>query len=156
MQAQSDSIDRNAKQRSRQMLHYYKDVERSRKRSRERSAEFRARFKYSELRARNPARHLYWACFSRAKKKGLEMSLTQEWIAARYKKGCAVTGIPFADGGTVGNSTKSASIDRIDNSKGYTQGNCRLVLYSVNMFKGTMTDVDMREIAAAIVAGVTA
>lgn len=41
-------------------------------------------------------------------------------------------------------------MDRIDSSKGYTQDNCRFILFAVNSFKGVGTDALMLEIAQAL------
>ncbi len=46
----------------------------------------------------------------------------------------------------------SISIDRIEQSEGYTEGNVRLVCYSVNLFRGVSTDAEMLVMAKAIVA----
>ena len=46
----------------------------------------------------------------------------------------------------------SISLDRIDNAVGYIHGNVRLVCYSVNAFRNTMTDAEMLAMARAIVA----
>lgn len=65
---------------------------------------------------------------------------------------CALSGIKM----TWINGTKipmptAISIDRINNSKGYTKKNVRLVCFAVNTFKQSMTDQKMLEMAKAIV-----
>lgn len=45
----------------------------------------------------------------------------------------------------------TASLDRIDNSKGYLMGNVRWVVYGVNALKGTGSDSDLIKIAQSIV-----
>lgn len=86
----------------------------------------------------------------RAQSKGIEFSISREWIE-RYALDfrCAVTGIEFRIGIKVMNPF-SPSIDRIDPSIGYTDENSRLVLMGYNALKGTGTDADVLEIAMAI------
>lgn len=64
---------------------------------------------------------------------------------------CALSGIPMVWGqGRV--SPYSASVDRIDPTKGYSADNVRIVCHSVNAFRGRMTDTEMLGIAKEIVA----
>ena len=44
----------------------------------------------------------------------------------------------------------SASIDRIDSSKGYTRENCQIVSVMANFAKNTFTDSDMKEFCKQI------
>ena len=91
---------------------------------------------------------------TRAKEKGVPCDLTQEWAASVWTGVCAITGIPFErdQTGKSGPKPFSATIDRIDQTGGYLQGNCRFVLMCVNNFRGTLGDEDMRRVAAAIAA----
>lgn len=70
----------------------------------------------------------------RAKKKGLDLAITQEWIEHRLAKGsCEVTGLSFVYvRGERRKHPHSPSIDRIDNSLGYTPDNCRVVVWALN------------------------
>jgi hypothetical protein len=45
----------------------------------------------------------------------------------------------------------NASIDRIDNSKGYVQGNIRFVAYIANIARATFTDDQLKEFCKAVV-----
>lgn len=85
-------------------------------------------------------------------KKHLECDLTVEWIQEKLEKGCEVTKLPFNYEG--GQTWDSPSVDRIDNNLGYLQSNCRLVLFCVNCFKGTSTDLIMQFVARKILKGV--
>lgn len=74
----------------------------------------------------------------RAAKKNLEYDLDKLWLDdlyARQNGCCAVTGLPL-DEKTAEKGIRNPfaiSIDRIDNSKGYTRANCRLVCAGVNL-----------------------
>lgn len=64
---------------------------------------------------------------------------------------CAVSGVIMTwRQGRITSTT--ISIDRIDCERGYSSDNVRLVCYAVNAFKGRMSDVQMLDMARAIVA----
>src|SRR5216684_3279553 len=86
----------------------------------------------------------------RSQKKGFAFDLTREWCEAKWTGTCALSGLPFSFG-SQDHHPFSPSIDRIESSKGYTQDNCRFVLFAVNSFKGTGTDEQMLEIANALI-----
>jgi hypothetical protein len=71
---------------------------------------------------------------NRAKAKGLEHDLDRQWLldhgVVDGEGVCELSGIK----GSVKNKQDwdSLSIDRIDNTKGYTKGNCRIVLWCLN------------------------
>ena len=85
----------------------------------------------------------------RAKKLGVEHNLTREWVEKTWTGRCAITNIPFVLRSS-SITAFSPSIDRKDNAKGYTQGNCRWVLFGVNAMKNVGTDADLKFIASAI------
>jgi hypothetical protein len=67
-----------------------------------------------------------------------EFDLSQEWLIAELERcdyRCTLTGIPFQADHVDGKRTNpfAPSIDRIDNARGYTPDNVRLVLVSVNL-----------------------
>jgi len=71
-----------------------------------------------------------------AKKRGLEASLSMDWFEGRLNFGvCELTGLEFDM--TCGKSAYSPSVDRINNDKGYTEDNCRLILWALNAAFGT-------------------
>lgn len=79
-----------------------------------------------------------------AARRGLEWALQISDIDALYEAQgarCALSGIPLTfdhgDGATAGPG--NASLDRIDNSKGYIAGNVHLVTKDVNMGKQTLS-----------------
>lgn len=87
---------------------------------------------------------------NRSLKKGFPFDLTREWCERVWTGKCAVTGLPFAFG-TQTHFPFSPSIDRIDSALGYTQTNCRFVLFAINSLKGTGTDEQMLQIAQALI-----
>jgi len=96
------------------------------------------------------------AAGDRSRNKQHEFDLTAEWAERNYNGVCSLTGIPFvvaARGapGKSGGRPYSPSIDRINPLKGYTQDNCRWVLFAVNSFKQQMTDAEMYHIAKALI-----
>ena len=69
----------------------------------------------------------------------------------RQEGRCAVTRFPMTwKQGRI--KPTSISLDRLDPAKGYESGNVRLVCYSVNAFRNTMTDSEMLMMAKSIVA----
>lgn len=99
---------------------------------------------------------LYHEAKRRAAKASLTFSLTRGWVAERLDAGtCEATGIPFAwpdyEAGLLNAAGPySASIDRIDPTKGYTPANCRLVVWIFNRAKYKWGDTDMVRLAAGI------
>ena len=71
-------------------------------------------------------------------------------IWEKQKKLCAISGLrmTWATGKASGTSI---SIDRIDQQKGYSPNNIRLVCLAVNRFRGDGSDAEMLTIAKAIV-----
>lgn len=93
-----------------------------------------------EWRARNPKNVMVAAAKSRAKKANLDFNLTVE-TCPDIPKVCPILGIELIPKrvGTKGSTGQSPTLDRIDNTKGYVDGNCRVISYSANVRKGDMT-----------------
>ncbi len=90
----------------------------------------------------------------RAAKRKQPFDLTKEWASARWTGRCELTNIEFRGiEARVGNKrfAMSPSIDKIDPKKGYTQDNCRFIVFAVNWFKGEGSDEDMLFIARELV-----
>lgn len=69
----------------------------------------------------------------RAARKGISHTLSRGWIQTRLEHGaCEVSGLAFDMRAGDGRKPRSPSIDRLDSALGYTQDNCRLVLWAVN------------------------
>jgi hypothetical protein len=82
---------------------------------------------------RGRASYLIHQIRKRCREKGLPApTISCEWIAERIIRGtCEVSGAPFKrDAGR--RNPFSASVDRVDSSKGYDPENCRLVLWALN------------------------
>lgn len=105
---------------------------------------------YYTRRAREPWENLLGKARGRAKEKGLPCNLTKAWLAARWTGRCELTNLPF-DVASGRPTPMSASVDRIKPELGYVEENCRLVLYCVNSFKSTMSDVQMRKVARRLI-----
>jgi len=121
-------------------------IELKRQKDRERSKRYRERHKDRERDRKAEKRAclkgrcdlLYENALGRAKKRGLEFTLTREFIRQLFEEQeckCSLTGISFDYARpTVGTfNPYSPSLDRIDNCKGYTPDNVRLVLTCVNL-----------------------
>jgi hypothetical protein len=108
---------------------------------------------YAANRTKTPYSLIIQGAKWRAKKKGIDYDLTPEWARNKWTGKCELTGIAFRiEYGRSGKGGKprSPSLDRIDNTKGYTQDNCRFILQAVNMLKSTGTEDEMNEIVSAL------
>lgn len=73
----------------------------------------------------------YNSCKARCKADGLAFDLTKEWIESRLRAGvCEMSGLPFDLDKK--RTPASPSIDRIDANGGYTQANCRMIIWFLN------------------------
>lgn len=94
------------------------------------------RRKYNEQDAlfKDPTRILYKGCKDRARQKGLDFDLTRAYLHDLYQPNCPVLGVPLsrAEGRA---ADASPSLDRIDSTKGYVQGNVRIISWRANKLK---------------------
>jgi len=95
-------------------------------------------------RIKNPARYMVSQIKSRATKRGIDFNLKEEDIT--IPDTCPVLGIPLKYGGNK-NKDNSPSVDRIDNSKGYTKDNICVISYRANSLKSNAT---IKEIEAVL------
>ena len=59
----------------------------------------------------------------RADKKGMPFTLTKDWVTTKLEAGiCELSGVPLEIAQS--NTANSPSVDRKDNSKGYSNANC--------------------------------
>lgn len=110
-----------------------------------------------QRRLRAPIINLLMSARWRCRRLGIPFDLTREWAEETYTGFCSVTGLPIILPTGRGEKYQRQgpfvpSLDRIDPKKGYTQENCRIVIWAYNRFKGTETDEEIVEIARAIVA----
>jgi len=92
-------------------------------------------------REKEPIRYLYNQAKYRAKLRGIEFNLNLSDLEIPTR--CPVFGIPlfFTAGRRSGNSF---SLDRWDNSKGYTKENTRVISWRANQYKGDLTIEEVR------------
>lgn len=78
----------------------------------------------------------------RAEKKGIEFSITKEYLKELWDKQkglCAISKIPMTFTLDKGRVYSNVSIDQIVPSKGYTESNIQLVCMAVNQFKSDLS-----------------
>jgi hypothetical protein len=90
----------------------------------------------------------------RAERLGLPFDLSRDWIAERLGGKCALTGRSFdlsrpSDG--VRANPGAPSLDRKENSKGYTKDNVRLVTVHANVARNEFSDTDLLTLAHDII-----
>lgn len=100
--------------------------------------------------ARCPWLPLLTGARHRAAKQNLAFDLTREWCDENWTGSCSLTKIKF-ELNAEGRNPYSPSLDKIDPAKGYTQTNCRFVLWGINAFKYTGTDAQMYRAAKALI-----
>ena len=86
----------------------------------------------------------------RALDRGLDCSISLDWVTAQLEKGCALSGLPFEMNPNGVMSPYSPSLDRIDPTKGYTEENTQAILQGVNGLKLNGTNEDVINIAKSI------
>lgn len=121
------------------LKHYHKNRDR-------RMSEMRA----SRLTPRIRASCLISGAKRRAKDAGLDFHLDLEWLAPKIERGtCEVTGLPFVL--QAGRHAFAPSLDRSDNTQGYTRDNTKAVVWIYNTAKGNWTHDEIVTFARAIV-----
>lgn len=91
-------------------------------------------------------------------RKYLETDIDEIFLSELWKRQdgkCAISGLPIQLPKDTVNSTKirsltTASLDRIDSTKGYIKGNVQFLAFAINLGKNHHSDSDMREFVAAI------
>lgn len=98
-------------------------------------------------RARNPIKYLLYQAKSRAKAKGLVFNLKIADLKTPLR--CPVLGIKLKYGmqSNGKNDLASASLDRLNNRRGYTKGNVRVISRRANELKRDGTLKEFKAIA---------
>lgn len=121
--------------------------ERGRQRRTSEDVRARERAWQSNNRRSNPIPRILQEAKSRARKKGIEFSITSDDVTVPAV--CPVLNIPI--GMSFGaRSDNSLSIDRIDGSKGYIPGNVRIISWRANRLKNDGTLEELRAIVSYI------
>lgn len=82
---------------------------------------------------RGRALQMLQAVAIRSRKKGFTATITLEWLTNKLEAGrCELTGIPFDFSRAGLKGPYAPSLDRIDAKQGYIEGNCRIILWSLN------------------------
>jgi hypothetical protein len=102
------------------------------------------------------ATHMLNNAHSRARKLGVNCTLTHEWIQQKLDVGvCEVTGIPFQftiNGGKGHkNNPFSPSLDRINQLGDYTQDNVRVTCWIYNRARGAFPDSAFDKMIEALI-----
>lgn len=96
-----------------------------------------------ENRVFNRQRELFFECKQRAKKRNIPFSLDLTFFRGIIPESCPVFGTPF----TYGKSKwTSPSIDKLDNKKGYTKKNTRVISTRANIMKNDGTPLEHLQI----------
>ena len=100
-----------------------------------------------QYRQNNPEKVMLVDSIRRAKKKGLEHNIELEDI--QIPEYCPVLGIKLEvnSGKGYGKAQpNSPSLDRVDNSRGYTKDNIRVISYRANMLKNNATQEELEKV----------
>lgn len=93
-------------------------------------------------RAEDPAGYMLDNARNSAKRKNREFALSRKWLEAKLTAGvCEVTGIKL----NWRHEALVPSLDRIDASKGYTEGNTRVTTWIFNRARGAFSDEEFME-----------
>lgn len=99
------------------------------------------------------ARTLFCAARSRAKARGVPLSITVGWVYSKLLNlKCDVTGLPFDFSGKrkgLNFAPFSPSLDRRNPAKGYTKRNVRVVVTAFNLGRGVWSDAVYVKVATA-------
>lgn len=140
-----------------QALMYFEDMTYNRARyaslREEQQAEFKLQGRAAQRRRRaeNPRREILLAKKHNAGRRGIEFKITEADL--NWPSHCPVTDVELRYDGVGlytdrrGPRPDAASIDRIDNTRGYVPGNVVIVSHWVNIRKGDATPWQLRQIA---------
>jgi hypothetical protein len=90
-------------------------------------------------------RKYYRLLETRARKNNFEFTVTPEYLGELFeqqKRKCALSGLSLDFHSNPKNYSGTASLDRIDNTRGYIEGNVQWVHRSINFMKGSLFQKD--------------
>lgn len=98
-------------------------------------------------RLKNPEKELFFSSRRRAKERGLKHTISVDDIV--IPSYCPILSIPLLKiyNNSRAPSPNSPSLDRIDNSKGYTPDNIIVISYRANTLKNNATLLEIQQIA---------
>ncbi len=107
-----------------------------------------------QRRLENPAKTAWERARARAKKSGIEFTITPDDVQSVWTNTCPIYQVPLrTNQGQPG--PDSHSIDRIDNNKGYIPGNIAIVSMRFNSEKRNLTPELLRRMLAYMEQGTT-
>ena len=94
--------------------------------------------------------NMLWDSRKRAKKRGVEHTISIEFLYSLYTDTCPISGVSLLwERGHGKPQENSPSLDRIDSTKGYTEDNVWLISYRMNRIKNDSTIEELRMILSA-------
>jgi hypothetical protein len=99
-------------------------------------------------RLRNPEKWLYRSAMYRARYRGIPFDIDIDDIVIPAK--CPILEVPLTTDPNLGSRYSNASLDRIDNTKGYVKGNVRVISRLANMMKNEATAEQLKLFAKNI------
>ncbi|ATS93379.1 endonuclease [Ralstonia phage DU_RP_I] len=104
--------------------------------------------KMREWATSNPERALFNAAKARAKRTGLEFTITLDDVVIPER--CPVFETPFVlkDGETAGGTGMAPSLDRVDSRRGYVPGNVAVISSRANRIKNNATPEELQALAS--------
>ena len=100
----------------------------------------------------HPDEAVWKSAKTRAKRRGVEFTITLEDVRAVWTETCPVLGyeLKIGEKGPGDCMRRSFSLDRIDNSKGYAQGNIQILSVRANAMKSDASPDELLQFAAWI------
>ena len=95
-------------------------------------------------RAERPEFCLWLSARRRAKKRGIEFSISTSDIT--IPDVCPILGIPLGKSGKRGPSSGSPTLDRLDNERGYVPGNVAVISHRANTLKSNISLDEIRRL----------
>lgn len=100
-------------------------------------------------RIQNPIKFMLAQTKTSAKKRGIAFNITEKSLQPFQVLRCPILGMRLIYGGCNGHAKpNSASIDRINSSRGYVRGNIAIISYRANLIKNDGSADEHRRIAA--------